>query len=74
LNNFSITLEARRFEAAAKTGRLELVGNTERFLFHLAEKRGTINIVKLFSGGREFAAPFAGSTETDRQIEVRFEK
>jgi hypothetical protein len=75
MNNFSMTLDPKRYDIAVQTGRLELVGNTERFVYGLAEMRGTVTDVTLYSAdGRRFSAEFESAEETGEKIVIRWQK
>ena len=75
MNNFALTVEPRRYDAAVKTGYLELVGLGERRLWQFANMRGSIDWIVLYAVDRpKFTADFLSSTDTKERIVVRFSK
>jgi len=73
LNNFALTIEPRRYDAAKKSGQLELVGIAERRQWEIATMRGSIDWVVFYAVDRPmFTADFLSSSETDSKITIRF--
>lgn len=74
MNTFALTIDPIRYDAAKKSGQLELIGISERNCYHIAELRGTIEQVTLYAKDRKpMSAAFAGSIQKDRDIVVSFD-
>lgn len=73
MNSFSITVDKKRYSDSKKKLEIKL-GRTERFLWGIAESRGAVTHIVLYSTGLpRLECEFSGSQETDSELIVKFE-
>jgi hypothetical protein len=74
VNDLGLTLPKKRFDAAVKSGRLELLDREERFQLGITEHRGPVEGVALFCAERSpYRAKVTEIKRRDGNVEVRFE-